>query len=380
MAVHVREKVAGSGIFWVFVNHEGIRKAKKVGSEKTALEVAEVIKARIALGEHKLNTRVPRSPTFKDYGEKWLNLPHDWKESTKEAYEFNLTTHVYPHLGKHRLHQIRRKDLKAFFDGLLLKGLSVKTVLAIKAPMMGVFAEAVDAEVIDHNPLQDLKMKDKSKALAVEPLTEGEVGILLDQAKKYLSGFYYPPILCALMTGVRVGELQALKWGDIDFHERFIQIKRSWRRDRLTDTKSGKWRRVDMTPLLTETLKASRLTQKKQALKEGRPVTEWVFGNSHGKMLQREAFGKGLNRCMELGGHRHIRVHDLRHSYATIRLLRGHNIGDVCSQLGHHSIKMTWDVYCHWIPGKYKSEVDDLDNLQLAATQAQPATPMSIIL
>jgi integrase len=51
MAVRVREKVAGSGVFWVFVNHEGIRKAKKVGSEKTALEVAEVIKARIALGE-----------------------------------------------------------------------------------------------------------------------------------------------------------------------------------------------------------------------------------------------------------------------------------------------------------------------------------------
>jgi integrase len=60
---------------------------------------------------------------------------------------------------------------------------------------------------------------------------------------------------------------------------------------------------------------------------------------------------------------RRIRIHDLRHSYATIRLLRGHNVGDVSYQLGHSSIKMTYDVYTHWIPGKFKNEVDDLDNL-----------------
>ncbi len=56
-----------------------------------------------------------------------------------------------------------------------------------------------------------------------------------------------------------------------------------------------------------------------------------------------------------------IRVHDLRHSYATIRLLKGHDIGDVSYQMGHSSIQITFDTYTHWIPGKFKSQIDDLD-------------------
>lgn len=94
-------------------------------------------------------------------------------------------------------------------------------------------------------------------------------------------------------------------------------------------------------------------------------------------MLNREAFKKALNKCLEQANLRHIRVHDLRHTYATVRLLRGHNVGDVSHQLGHSSIKITYDVYGHWIPGSFKSEVEDLDYPQPTATQAQPVAPSS---
>jgi integrase len=57
----------------------------------------------------------------------------------------------------------------------------------------------------------------------------------------------------------------------------------------------------------------------------------------------------------------HIRIHDLRHTYAAIRLLKGHNIGDVGYQLGHADISTTYNIYTHWIPGKFKAEVDELD-------------------
>jgi integrase len=87
---------------------------------------------------------------------------------------------------------------------------------------------------------------------------------------------------------------------------RIDEIKRSFRKDRLTDTKAGQARKVDLTPLL-------------------------------------------------------------RHSYATIRLLRGHNIGDVSYQLGHSSIQTTYDIYTHWIPGEFKAEVDSLDKMQKSA-------------
>ena len=86
-----------------------------------------------------------------------------------------------------------------------------------------------------------------------------------------------------------------------------------------------------------------------------------MFANDRGRIFVRSPFKNALKKCLEDAGLRQIRIHDLRHSYAMIRLLRGHNIGDVSKQLGHPSIQITFDVYGHWIPGTFKSEVDELD-------------------
>ena len=62
-----------------------------------------------------------------------------------------------------------------------------------------------------------------------------------------------------------------------------------------------------------------------------------------------------------------MRLHDLRHSYATIRLGRGHNLADVSYQMGHSTIQITCDVYNHWEAGKFTHEIAELD--------AHPSTP-----
>ena len=391
MSVKVRERPKGSKVWWVFIHYQGRRKSKKIGKDKKlALEIARKIEAKLVLGQ--VGLRKPECPRFREYAEIWLSLPHGWKDSTLESYRDNLRIHVFPVFGKQRLDQIRRKDLKGFFDSLLIKGsksrsetrkgkgLSFATVNLIRAPMAGVLSYAVDSEVIETNPLSDLKLRYRKKALEVEPLTEEQAGLLLSAAKVYLGGYYYPHMLCALRTGMRIGELQALQWGDLDFHGRFINVKRSWRKGRLTDTKNKKRRQIDMTPHLTETLRALRVAQKKRALKNGRPVSDWIFANQAGEMLNRVVFEKALNRCLESARLCRIRVHDLRHTYATIRLLRGHNIGDVSYQLGHSSISITYDVYGHWVPGRFKSEVDDLDMPIKNATQAQPTPASSQVL
>ena len=102
--------------------------------------------------------------------------------------------------------------------------------------------------------------------------------------------------------------------------------------------------------------------------KEGHQVTvldnksysfRWLPMSFKGTAL----LGHGLDEVsLKKAGIESIRVHDLRHSYATIRLLKGHNIGDVSYQLGHASIKITYDVYAHWIPGSFKDEIDELDS------------------
>ena len=91
-------------------------------------------------------------------------------------------------------------------------------------------------------------------------------------------------------------------------------------------------------------------------------LPKYLFMNSAGRMIdthnwRRRVFKKALVKA-EM---RAIRIHDLRHTYATIRINAGHNINDVSGQLGHSSLKMTLDTYTHWMPGKQKSEVDELD-------------------
>ena len=246
--------------------------------------------------------------------------------------------------------------------------------------MNGVLSYAIDLELIDSNPLRDLALKYKKNKFEIIPLTESEALRLLEQAKTFLNGAYYPSILCALRTGLRIGEIQALRWHDIDFTERLIEVKKSFRKGRMTDTKNHKRRRVDITMHLTETLKVHRTAQKRAALETGRPFSEFVFTGTRKEMLNRISFKNALNRCLEKAELRQIRTHTLRHSYATIRLMKGHNIGDVSYQLGHSSIRITYDVYTHWVPGKFKSEVDELDNVQPSAPYTQPGNKAADIL
>lgn len=378
MGVTVRERPKGSGEWWIFVNHQGQRKAKKVGNDEAeANKVAEKVKAKIALGEWKPDEIKPkRVPTFKEYAERWLALPHEQKESTIELYRSGLHRFCIPAFGKIPLDKISKRMLKEFFEDLQKKGLNPITIKTIRSPMNHIFEHALDMEIIERNPLQDIRLKGpRKKGLQVNPLTHEEVTVLLEKAKTHKAGFYYPSFLCALRTGMRIGEIEALEWGHIDFNSGFIEVKASHREGRLTDTKNRNRRRVDMSPHLAETLQALRLTQKKRALRTGRPFPEWVFAGKHGKMLNRSGFTRAIQKCLELAGLRRIRVHDLRHSYATIRLMAGHNIGDVSYQLGHASISFTYDVYGHWIPGKFKNEVNELDDLQPSTTYTQPENP-----
>jgi integrase len=377
MGVTVREKVKDSGVWWVFVNHEGRRKSKKVGDRQRAEEIAEKVNARIVLGEFGLKGEKedkPEAPLFRDHARLWLALAHDWKESTRESYQELFRLHVLPVLGGHRLDNVSRKHVKALFDKLLAQGKAPSTVGVIRAALSGFFNHALDSELIEVNPVQGLKTgakKEKTRE-QIDPLTGEEAHKLLEQAKTYRAGAFYPVILCGLRTGMRLGEMQALAEGDIDFNGRFIEVRHSCRRGRLTSTKNKHRRRVDMTPHVVETLKAVRVTHKKRALKNGMPLPRWIFADVNGNMFDRETLRRALRKCLKLAGLREIRVHDLRHSYATIRLMKGHNIGDVSYQLGHSSISITYDIYGHWVPGKFKSEVDELDGPHLTRTYLHP--------
>ena len=119
-----------------------------------------------------------------------------------------------------------------------------------------------------------------------------------------------------------------------------------------------------MTPQLAQSLSSFKKARKEESLKEGGQLEGWVFVNQAGNPKDGPNLRNRVhNRICEKAGLRKIRIHDLRHSYATIRISAGHNIADVSKQLGHASYKITVDTYYHWLPNEKKSEVEELDFL-----------------
>ena len=132
---------------------------------------------------------------------------------------------------------------------MVRKGLSKSTIANTMAPVREMFNHAIDDGVLVANPparLGRFLRLTKDRRADVNPLTGEEVSRLLTAAQQHAS-WYYPGLLCAVRTGMRMGELLGLQWGDIDFRGRFIEVRRAIVRGVVVPTKSGKIRRVDMS-------------------------------------------------------------------------------------------------------------------------------------
>ncbi|MGB2927408.1 MAG: site-specific integrase [Desulfobacterales bacterium] len=369
MGVKVRQKTKGKGNpWWVFITHNGKRTSRKVGDKKAAEAVANTIRAKLQLGEFGFDEKKVKSiPTFKLFAEGFMDTysAMNHKKSTQDSYRSVLDLHLYPFFEDMSLDHIRRKDVKDFLYQKQQEGLSPGTVRIIKAYLSCILTQAVDDELILANPAARTgRYIQKQEGNAqTKPLTWDETTLFeKEMQNRYPS--YYPFFLCALRTGMREGELIALKPGDIDFNGGFIEVERNCVRGEITTPKNGKTRMVDMSTQLARVLKSHITNRKKDALKKGwGEPPEWLFYNENGGMVDPSNLRKRIfYKCLEKAGLRRTRIHDLRHTYATLRIQAGHNIADVSKQLGHHSIKITIDTYYHWIPGSNKSEVDQLDS------------------
>ena len=371
MGVIIRQKTKGKGQpWWVFISHNGKRTSRKVGAKDAAKKVASKIEAKLKLGEFGFEQQNSHVPVFKEYSDSWIKttVPATCKESTLSDYEDILKNHVLPVFKNHEITKITKGQIKDFLLEKLNKGYAVSTVTHIKNVVSGVLNKAVDNEIIAGNPVHSLGknfLKVKDKREHIDPLTAKELKKLLDTAQAHCPEDY-PLFLLLARTGMRIGEPLALQWGDIDFAGRFITVKQALSRGRVETPKSGKIRRVDMSLQLKEALTAYKLKAKKKGFALGLgDAPAYVFTNRLGLFIDVNNWRRRIfNKALEKAGLRKIRIHDLRHTYATLRLAKGDNVGDVANQLGHHSPKLTWDIYYHWMPGKKKAEVDALDDVE----------------
>ena len=380
MSVIVREKVKGSGVWWLFINHRGKRKSKKIGkNKKHAKEVAEKVEARLVLGQFDIGED-EAPPTFGEYAEIWIDtiVPVTCKPITHEGYLGILKHHLLPVFKDTPVQDINRMQIKKFIYKKVKAGYSTGQVRKIKNVMSCVFNTALEADVLAVNPVKTLgRLRLKETKEKIDFLTKEELSLLLNAFTQHFPQ-HYPFMLCLARTGMRLGEGIGLQWGDIDFNGRFITINRTLTNGRVGTPKSGKSRKIDMSLLLSNTL----WKLKRERMKEmGDNMPEWVFLNSVNDHLRESNWRKHVfNRALDKAELRRIRIHDIRHTLASLLIQDGVSLVYIKELLGHHSIKITVDTYGHLVPGGNKAAVDALDepeNTHFSAPYTHPVETVS---
>ena len=378
MGVKVRERPKGSGDWWVYIDHQGDRKAKKIGRDKRlAIDVAKKIEAKLILGEMNLDKSDNKVPKFQEYAKAWIDVtvPATCKPSSVSSYQGLLNNHILPLFGPKLVNEINRLMVKNFLMGKYKSGHASSTVGHMKSAISGVLNLAVDDETIPANPTHRIGKIFRVKQIKdnINPLSREELSVLLQTFATHFPN-HYPLALLLARTGMRLGEALALKWTDIDFHGRFINVERGFSRGKIETPKSGKSRRVDMSKQLSIVLSGLKHRRKVETISKGwKTIPEWVFVSSLGTSLDINNWRRRIfDKALEKAGLRKVRIHDLRHTFASLLIQAGESLVYIRDQLGHHSIKVTVDIYGHLAPGGNKAAVDRLDDPDLSATIRNP--------
>jgi len=365
MSVQVREKIKDSGDWWIFIEHHGQRRSKKIGRDKRfALEAAKKIEAKLILGDFKLSKN--EDVTFGYYAKTWIEntVPATCKRISISDYTGILKNHVLPDLEKTPVTDINKAMVKKLLQKKLKEGYAASTATHIKNAISGVLELAVDDNKISSNPAQIIRklIRSKVKKYHIDPLTREETKLLLETC---LTNYpkHYPMLLTLCRTGMRLGEVIALQWGDIDFNNRFIIVRRSRSKSHTSTPKNDKYRNVDMSRQLTECLSKLKIKRKEEYLAKGEGVPEWIFISEIGTpLIEGHWRERVFKKILEKAKLRQIRIHDIRHTYASQLIQDNRSLAYIKDQLGHHSIQVTVDIYGHLVPGANKEVVDSLDD------------------
>ena len=335
---------------------------------KTRKEVQE--KLRVALNEQKQGTLATGpQQTLKQYLEYWLEDVHKpaIRLSSYMQYRGILDKHIFPLLGHIQVQKLTPQQVQSFYARKEKEGLALGTIRTIHAVLHNALSHAVSINLVSRN-VSDVVNPPRLVKHERHPLTIEQAQKLLQHVQGHsLEGL----ITVALATGMRRGELLGLRWQDIHFDTKSLQIQRTISRQRKngiveSEPKTSRGRRnIILPPFAIEALKQHHTRQLEARLKVGSAWEEsnFVFCNGHGGFLEPSQLHMMFRNLLKEADLPQIRFHDLRHSAATMMLTMGVHPKVVQELLGHSSISLTLDTYSHVLPSMQQEAMDKLDAL-----------------
>jgi len=295
---------------------------------------------------------------------------HEVRETSIEKYKQRLEDHVLPSLGNVAINKFTRPLLQQWKNEMEEKNLSLKMKQNVYSELRALFNYAVKMDYLSKNPLISLgNFKDANESRKeINYYTPEEFIKFIEAARtcakeKGISEWdYYVFFNIAFYTGLRKGEIYALTWNDI--HKDYLEVKRSITQklkgeDRETPPKNkSSYRTLQLPEPLIQILAEHKKRCKSIT---GFQNTDKVCG---GKRCIRDTSLQNKNKqYAEMAGVKTIRIHDYRHSHASLLANEGINIQEIARRLGHAKIEMTWNTYSHLYPREEERAVQILNKI-----------------
>ena len=371
--IHKRESTDRAGrkkTLWYVVmdigrGANGRRRQKWHGSYPTR-KAAEVARAHLVNEYHRGTYVEPSSVTLEQWvHDTWLQaMRTQVKPSTWDSYARNFELHLLPRLGHRPLRELTAALLNSIYGELLENGrrngngggLSAKTVRYLHTTMHKALADAVDAGLLGTNPADRARPPKPAKAGPTELrfwTPEQLRAFLASVAGTRLEAAWY----LAAMTGMRRGEVLGLRWADIDVDAARLAVRHTIisvaYEVRESTPKTHQARVIDLDPGTIEQLRAHRDRQQVERRERGADYQDHdlVFCREDGTPLHPDTFSQSFERAVAKAGLPRIRLHDLRHTHATIALRAGVPVKVISERLGHESPAFTIQIYQHVLPG-----------------------------
>jgi integrase len=295
------------------------------------------------------------------YLEDWLlTVEHRVASSSYRRYCDHVRLHVIPELGKLSLTKLTAQHIQLLYAHLLAAGLSNRSVASIHTTLKQALKDAMRVDLVPRN-VATLVRPPRPAHFEMQPLSVAQVHQLLDAAR---GDRYEALYILALSTGMREGELLALRWQDIDMVQHTVTVRQGLRevggKYVVHETKTKHARRtIGLPDVAIQALHTHWEHQQREY-----PGSELVFTDTHGHLIMPSVFRKVYyKRLFKQIGLPDLRFHDLRHTFATLLLANGINVKVVSEALGHANITITLQTYVHVMPHMQQQAVEKMQSL-----------------
>jgi len=323
-------------------------KGTRKDAEQKKTELLHQVDTGILIRPGKIHLAVFLQRWLRDYV---INL----SPRTAEGYEHICRHHFIPSLGNITLNGLKPEHLQRYYSEKLSSGLSATTVRHHHTCLHKALEEAVKWGLVARNTA-DAVSPPRAQSREMQTWSEDDMFTFLEFARQTP---YFALFHTALFTGMRRSELLGLRWCDLDLLQCQLSVTRSLHVLRggkviIRQPKTAKGKRmIALSPLTASVLREHREKQSLERAMLGKPLAgeDLVFCDLEGSPLLPNTVTHAWIKLVRHTGLKPIRLHDARHSHASLMLKQGTHPKIVQERLGHASIQTTLDVYSHVAPG-----------------------------